>query len=52
MVWSPVNELVSVDLFGHAPEIPDRQWLGRFRSFANALLRCDELMRPVEDEGV
>ena len=32
-VWSPENELVSVDFFGHSPEIPDRNWLGQFRSF-------------------
>jgi len=44
--WTASHEVVSIDLFGHAPAIGDRPWIARFSSFGAALARCDELQRP------
>lgn len=46
--WTQSHEVVSIDVFGHAPAIRDRQWIERFSSFSAALRRCDELPRPTD----
>lgn len=45
VAWTPSHEVVSIDLFGHAPAIGDRPWIARFSSFGAALRLCDELPR-------